>query len=190
MRGLKAGLDPERLVAVAVSHLHPDHTGDLPGLLFAWKQIYGDDRPLLLLGPEGLLELVEALQAPYGGWLDLPFEVRGYPAEIEGLLVEAFPADHAADTPEARCLRLTADGKALGYSGDSSDCEGLRAACRDADLALLECSSMQPVQGHMTPQDCRRVAQESGSRRVLLTHLGPDVETDLPMAEDGLVISL
>jgi ribonuclease BN (tRNA processing enzyme) len=42
-----AGLDFRRLEAVFISHLHADHTGDLPGmLLYPWGVRAGDDGPL------------------------------------------------------------------------------------------------------------------------------------------------
>ena len=59
-----AGLDFRRLEAVFISHLHADHTGDLPGLLlYPWGvragadgllppiRVYGPSRPATL--PEG-----------------------------------------------------------------------------------------------------------------------------------------
>ena len=42
-----AGLDFRRLSAVFISHLHADHTGDLPGLLlYPWGVRWGDHGPL------------------------------------------------------------------------------------------------------------------------------------------------
>jgi ribonuclease BN (tRNA processing enzyme) len=187
MRALKAGLDPWQLRALVLSHLHPDHTADLPGLLWARRQTPGLRESLTIVGPAGTAELLERVQALYGSWLDVPRDVAPFPWEQDGLLIQAYPARHSA---EAVCLRLVAEGKALAYSGDTGDCEGLRDACRDADLALLECTSTDAKEGHMTPADCEAVAEATQPKRVLLTHLGPDVTATLPPAEDGTVISL
>ena len=44
---IDAGLDFPRLEAVFLTHLHADHTGDLPGmLLYPWGVRVGDDGPL------------------------------------------------------------------------------------------------------------------------------------------------
>jgi ribonuclease BN (tRNA processing enzyme) len=187
MRALGAGLDPWRLRALVLSHLHPDHTADLPALLWARRQTPGLTEPLEIVGPTGTAELLERVQALYGSWLAVPRDVSPFPWELRGLLVQAFPARHSA---EALCLRLVADGKALAYSGDTGDCEGLRAACRQADLALLECTTMDAQEGHMTPADCEAVVAATKPKRVFLTHLGPDVTATLPLAEDGFAISL
>jgi len=52
-----AGLDFTRLEAVFLTHLHADHTGDLPGLLlYPWGARAGDDGPLppvRVYGPPG-----------------------------------------------------------------------------------------------------------------------------------------
>ena len=183
-RALKAGLDPRRLRAVALSHFHPDHTADLAGLFWGRRQAKIEE-PLVVAGPPGTDALVARQRAVYGDWLDIAHEVRAYPCAIAGLTVAAFPARHSE---EAVCLRVTADGKTLAYSGDTADCPGLREAAAGADLAILECSSREAKEGHMTPEDCEAVAAAARPRRVLLSHLGPDVSPRLPAAEDGLVI--
>jgi phosphoribosyl 1,2-cyclic phosphodiesterase len=153
----------------------------------ARRQTPGLPGSLTIAGPAGTAELLERVQALYGSWLDVPRDVSPFPCELSGLLIQAFPARHSE---EAVCLRLVTGGKALAYSGDTGDCEGLRAACLDADLALLECTTMDAQEGHMTPADCEAVAAAAHPKRVILTHLGPDVAATLPAAEDGFVIVL
>lgn len=184
VRALKAGLDPRRLVAVALSHLHADHTADLPGLLWAWRQ-EKLERELVIAGPPGTDDLLRRARALYDD--ETPARVEPLPWRAEGLSIDAFPARHSEG---AVCLRITADGKVLGYSGDTGDCEGLRAACAGADLLLLECTAKEPKEGHLSPVDCERVVRATAPKRVLLTHIGPDVRPTLPAAEDGLVVSI
>jgi len=184
VRAIKAGLDPRRLVAVVLSHLHADHTADLPGLLWARRQ-EKLDAPLAVVGPDGTADLLRRARALYDD--ETPADVATFPWRSNGLAVEAFPARHSA---EAKCLRFTAGGKALAYSGDTSDCEGLRQACAGADLLLLECSAPEPKEGHLSPAECERIVAATAPKRVLLTHLGPAVTPSLPTAEDGMVISL
>ncbi|MCK6461163.1 MAG: ribonuclease Z [Planctomycetes bacterium] len=184
MRALKAGLEPKRLVAVVLSHLHADHTADLPGLLFARKQEKLETE-IAIAGPRGTADLLRRARSLYGD--ETPARVEPFPWRAEGLAVEAFPARHSE---ESVCLRIVADGKTLAYSGDTGDCEGLRAACAGADLALLECTAREPKEGHLSPAECEAVAAATAATRVLLTHIGPGVEPTLPAAEDGLVVSI
>jgi len=190
MRALKSGMDPANLRVVLLSHFHPDHTGDLPGLLFARRQTPGVDAPLVIAGPEGtdrLVQRVRDLYAPWGAWLDDRVEVAGYPFSRWNLDVDARAADHS---PEACCLRVAADGKTVGYSGDTADCPGLRAVLDGVDCALLECSSPVPRKGHLCPEECERILRETRPARTLLIHLGPDVETALPRGADGQRVQL
>lgn len=184
MRAMKAGLDPKRLVAVVLSHLHADHSADLPGLLWAWRQ-EKLEAVLAIVGPPGTLDLVNRARELYGD--RTPAQVRAFPWSESGLSVEAFPARHSEDSV---CLRIRADGKTLAFSGDTADCAGLRAACTGADLALLECTAQEPKEGHLSPEECERIVAATRPKRVLLTHIGAGVTPTLPTAEDGLVVSL
>jgi ribonuclease BN (tRNA processing enzyme) len=184
MRALKAGLEPARLLAVVLSHLHADHTADLPGLLWAWRQ-EKLDRPLVIVGPKGTAAFLRRARALYQD--ETPAQVVGFPWHGHGVAIEAFPARHSE---ESVSLRISADGKTLGYSGDTSDCEGVRAAVAGTDLALLECTAREPKEGHLSPGDCEAIVAAARPKRGLLTHIGPGVEPTLPAAEDGLVVSL
>ena len=184
MRALKAGLDAARLLAVVLSPLHGDHASDLPGLLWARRQ-EKLETPLAIVGPRGTAELVQRARALFAD--DTPARIDPFPWRGHGVSIEAFPARHSE---EAVCLRISAGGKSLAYSGDTGDCDGLREACRDADLALLECTVREPKEGHLSPAECESIVAAARPRRVLLTHIGPEVQPTLPAAEDGLVVSI
>ena len=184
VRALKAGLEPKRLLAVVLSHLHGDHASDLPGLLWARRQ-EKLETPLAIVGPRGTATLVRRARALFSD--DTPARVEPFPWRGQGVSIDAFPARHSEG---AVCLRVSADGKSLAYSGDTGDCEGLRAACLDADLALLECTAREPKEGHLSPAECESIVAATAPSRVLLTHIGPDVRPTLPAAEDGLVVSI
>jgi len=181
-RALKAGLDPARLRAVVLSHFHVDHTGDLPALL--WHREEGD--VLTVAGPPGTHAFVEAVRAGFPeDWLQKP-RVAGFDelARAESIAVTSFPAEHS---DEAVCLRLELDGATLAYSGDTADGPGVRAALRGADLALLECTGHRD--GHCDADDCAAICDDAQPARVLLTHIEDEPKTELPVAEDGLVLT-
>src|ERR1043166_5640857 len=68
---------------VLVSHFHLDHHLDLPALIYAWK--YGmlppRSAPLEIIGPPGMLALVNAVAAAHGPWVTAP----GFPVVIREL---------------------------------------------------------------------------------------------------------
>jgi ribonuclease BN (tRNA processing enzyme) len=69
--------------------------------------------------------------------------------------------------------RLELSHQSLVYSGDTGYCEEVVELARGADLLILECSFPESVPGHLTPLEAGRIAQEAGSRRLVLVHLYP-----------------
>ena len=53
----------------------------------------------------------------------------------------------------------------MAYSGDSLYCDSLVKLCRDADVAILDCSfpENEPGAGHLHAGECGRVAQKPAS---------------------------
>jgi ribonuclease BN (tRNA processing enzyme) len=185
----EAGLDFWRVTRVFLSHFHPDHMADLVPLLFGRRNpvLEGKCTPLVVHGPRGLRELLAKLHAIHGDWLwrtgDEPVieEVDESGATLGGALVTAHAVDH---TDASVAFRFEAQGKVLAYSGDSDPCDGLVAAVRDADLAVLECSfpDGKKIGKHLTPSECAAVAARARAKRILLSHLYPIMETIDPVA--------
>lgn len=202
------GLSAEDLGPQLISHFHVDHVSDLAPLLQSRWLIRGGGRlEATLVGPRGLRAHLDWLRAGMGPWFaDIDFrvtELSAGRAEVGGLSVHALPTGH---TPESLCFRLEdADGRAVFYSGDTDYNEALLPAARGADLAVFECSAPddRKREGHLTPRLAARLAARAGVRRLVLTHLYPEVlEVDIPaevaaeydgpfsVAEDGAVYSL
>lgn len=76
-----AGLSALRVDAVFVTHLHGDHFFGLPGLL-STMAMQGRTAPLVLVGPEGLWRILDAI--PSIGLSQPPFEIRYTSWPVEG----------------------------------------------------------------------------------------------------------
>jgi ribonuclease BN (tRNA processing enzyme) len=58
-------------------------------------------------------------------------------------------------------------------------CENLIRLCRDADVAVLDCSfpmQRQETANHMHAGDCGRAAAAAGVKRLILSHFYPVAE--------------
>ena len=170
-----------RVDAIAITHFHLDHWGDI--VPWVWGRMYGLGRdfepPELWLHPGGM-ELV----AEIGSRLGFPemfaetFRLRTYedgrPFEAAGFEVTAFRVLHYR--MEAYAFRVEAGGRSLAYSGDTAPCPALAETARDADLFLCEAtigpSNPDPddLRGHLGEGEALAAFEASGAARLLLTH--------------------
>ena len=174
---------------VALSHFHPDHFAELPMLVYALKYtaVPARTEPLVVLGPPGIVRLVKALAHGYGDWLLEPgFPIvildvqpgEPFPLDAE-LTLESFPVPHTA---ESVAFALTAPEGRLVYTGDTGPSSELARWARGCDLLLAECSlpEAQALEIHLTPERAGDLARDAGTKRLVLTHFYPPVETSDP----------
>ncbi|MGK5555317.1 MBL fold metallo-hydrolase [Actinomadura kijaniata] len=170
-------LVPDRVDAVLVSHGHPDHCADLNPLLRA--RVLGDREfpPLPVHAPPGALDAVLALDKPRmlaGGYVQHDIE-PGRTREVGPFRMEAWSLPH--HVPNAG-LRLTADGRAFAYTGDTGPAPELVELARDADILLAEATYVGRVPEEDAPYlstavQAGRTAAAAGVGRLVLTHLWP-----------------
>jgi ribonuclease BN (tRNA processing enzyme) len=167
--------------AIAITHFHLDHWGDI--VPWVWGRMYGLgrdlERPELWLHPGG-----EALIAEIGARLGFPemfaqtFVLRTYeedtPFEAAGFRVTARRVLHYR--MEAYAFRVEGEGRTLAYSGDTAPCPALPEVATDADLFLCEAtigpSNPDPddLRGHLSSEEARASFEASGAARLLITH--------------------
>jgi ribonuclease BN (tRNA processing enzyme) len=200
------GLQWQAITHVAVTHYHPDHIGDLPLLLLAWR--YGTlpprTEPAVLIGPPGTTTLVERLAAAYGDWLrvpDYPLAVQelapGATLALDDLTLGARKVPH---TEESVAYSVETASHRVVYTGDTAFDPELGEWARGSDVFLAECSlpAEMAMPTHLTPQECGALARLAAPRRLVLTHFYPPVEQvdiagivgetfagDVVLAEDG-----
>lgn len=201
------GLDFSRIDLLALTHLHPDHVGDLVPFFFATHYSLGYTRtdPFLLAAARGFGEFCERLKVPFGHWVEPPpglMDLRELNPEgpdgleLPGLSLRSAPVQHL---PGSLAYRLEAEGGSLVYSGDTEACDSLAELARGADVLLCECAKPYPIPGHMTPKQAGRLAARAKVARLILTHFYPPCDEvdvvalaarefagEIIRAEDGL----
>ena len=185
--------------AIAITHLHLDHWGDL--IPWVWGNLFGPggSRPALWLPPGSTEELRPILhRLGSEDMFERAFDVSEYeprrPFTAAGLEVTAVPVVHY--TMDAYGFRVQGD-RLLAYSGDSGPCDELEELGREADLFLCEATLERgdlegPVRGHLSADEARDACARAGARRLLLTHRPQELQLDpsLELAQDGLALEL
>ncbi len=209
---LHAGLDPLFVDRLFITHFHPDHTSDIPSLMFSMKYGMTEERtkPLHAVGPHPFEDFWDSLRGVWKGWMipDFPLEIAELPVEAGHHMdlpcgtLSWTPAEHR---PESIAYRLDAENGDFVYTGDTEYSESVVGLARGARTLLIECSAPDdaPIPGHLTPSSAARIASEAGVERVILTHLFPPVlELDLAsevgkgfdgeiiVAEDGMSLEI
>ncbi len=208
---LRHGLNFSAIDVLALTHLHPDHVGDLVPFLFATRYSLGYTRtePFRLLAARGFARFHGLLKEAFAGWvepppglMDLKELAPDAPDEVcdLNLVIKSAPTNH---TDGSLAFRVEAQGRSLVYSGDTDESDSLVDLAKNADLMVLEAANPFKVPGHLTPAAAGRLAARAQVRRLLLTHFYPpcdevdvvalasqEFKGEVLRAEDGLCLTV
>ena len=197
---VRAGGKLTELQVLLISHLHPDHVSDLPGLLWD-EDILGRTDPLLIVGPAGNADFPDTRS-----FLDRLFGAKGAFPFMRGLLdahsnfhldvkviatnvsqrvsvaasnaleISAYPVPHGKAPSLA--YRIDAGGFSVVFAGDQSGADpGFAAFAKHANVLVLHAALSPQAVGHPfakvigLPQKLGELAAAAGAKRVVLSHL-------------------
>jgi ribonuclease BN (tRNA processing enzyme) len=190
------------LDAIAITHWHLDHWGDL--VPWVWGRMFGPGedtkRPELWIPPGGA-EMLEGIGARLGfpdmfsGTFDLNEYVDGEPFETAGFEVTAERVLHYELL--AFGFRASANGSVLAYSGDSGPSDALPRLAQDADLFVCEATLLAPnpeggTRGHLAADEAVEAFEAADAKRLLLTHRPSErpLDSSLEQAHDGMELEV
>ncbi len=200
-------LDLRKVDTVLLTHLHIDHSGDLAAFFNARAltsdgpvayRIFGPGRAGLFPNTSRFVDLLVgddgafAYQTTFGAHesfivRDLATNLNSSRTKIldeDGLAVEEI-ATHHGDCPSV-AYRISYKNVVVVFSGDmdSSALPNLVRLAKNADLLIFNCAVLDPPGSpsqlydlHTPPRKIGEAARDSGAKRLLLSHLAPDVES-------------
>jgi ribonuclease BN (tRNA processing enzyme) len=215
----RSGLDISSLEQILLTHLHIDHTSDLPAVIM---HLYMGDRkkPIAITGPTGrhgnaaapenaspqpgVREFVRRLFGRRGAWRYMnTFEgfgitVRDTPSDTSDLAIYRIPVDRALEDLDVSiyavavphgmmpsvAFRIDCGTESVVFSGDISvSTASFIALAKNCsmlvhDFALPE-GDVPNGKLHAKPSAVGYTAQQSGAKRLLLSHLMPPMESEL-----------
>jgi ribonuclease BN (tRNA processing enzyme) len=199
-------LDMEKVDMVLLTHLHIDHSDDLAAFFNARALTSDGPISYRVFGPDGAglfpktSRFIDLLVGDAGAFAyqktfgarenftvhDLSIGLDSPLTKIvdDGGLVVEETATHHGDCPSV-AYRVAYKGVAVVFSGDmdASALPNLVRLAKGADLLIFNCAVLDPpgspeqlYELHTPPRKIGQAAKQAGVKRLLLSHLAPDVE--------------
>ncbi len=175
-RLLRAGVDPQGLAGVVLTHSHCDHINGLPGLAFSMR-LAGREGPLPIYGLEETLAIVGATFAAMQVEYHVPLDWRPLAAGDVVPLDAGWRIVTALTAHSRPCLALRFEGPggapALVCSADTEPCAAVQGLAAGAAVIVHEATTPAPFAGHTSPRQAGQVAAAAGAGRLVLVHYSP-----------------
>lgn len=193
---IAAGISPQRVRAILITHHHSDHVLELGPLLHnIW--VCGLRETIDVWGPPGLARIIDGffqsmrfdidVRVENDGRIDLrrlvhvhEFEAPGIVFEADGLKVSAAKVNHPPLT-HAYAYRFDAHDRSIVLSGDTTPCCEIVSLARGADVLLHEVMHFDGVNRLVA-----RVPNTPGLRESLLAMHTPTTAVGKVAADAGV----
>jgi phosphoribosyl 1,2-cyclic phosphodiesterase len=192
IHSLEAGLDPQKLDGIIVSHSHIDHTNDVAVLIEAMTN-GGTRKHGFLAASHSVLygnEICDKAISRYH--LNLPEKIieakAGDVFTVGNVDINVCKAVHS--DPETVGFRFeTVNCGSFAYMPDSEYYEGISDSLKGVRLLILSVlrPSGKPWKGHMSTDDAVKIINEVRPEMAIITHLGTLMIIKGPDSEASLI---
>lgn len=203
----RENIDPNGVGTILITHLHGDHFSGLAWWLMHAHYVTGRAQPLTIAGPAGLYDRLQTTTEalfPGSSAIDTKFPVTyveyadRVPLKLGDVAVTPFEVHHPSGAP-AYAVRVESGGRSVSFSGDTEWMDSLVSCAAGTDLMIIDCFGFETDVGfHMSWKTISSRLGELTARRIMLTHMGPEMlrrrgEISNPrvlQARDGLVVDI
>jgi ribonuclease Z len=176
-RLLAAGIDPDTITGLIVTHEHPDHVSGFP--LFMEKiWLGGRRRPIPVYGIHSAIDQARRCFETFNtkSWTGMPKILWNEVALEEGVKVledaawrvTATPGDHGVPVIALR-FDHGDSGHSVTYSCDTTPSEKVARLAHGTNILVHEATGEGPW--HSSADEAARIAAQAGAQQLLLVHL-------------------
>jgi ribonuclease BN (tRNA processing enzyme) len=202
----KLNLDLDKMDVVLLTHLHIDHSADLPSVVNA--RSLSSDNPITfhVFGPDGggefpsttkflhlLFDRGGVYEYQRGFGVEETIQAKDLPNTLNTPATEIFSdsdlrireiATHHGDCPSV-AYRVEFKGQSITFAGDmdASALSNLEQLAKGTDLLVVHAAILDPPDTpailltlHTPPKQLGEAANRAGAKHVLLSHIPPVVE--------------
>ena len=161
---MRTNHEPKNIDKILVTHLHGDHTADIPFFLMYLYKFNELDRITYIIGPVGIKNKISLMFESYS----FHFE------KIEKFIkfVEVNPNEIIKNA-----YGYIINDK-LGISGDCMLCEGVEKIAEQSEILIADCSNIEGTIAHMGIDNLKYLS-EKYNRKIITTHLKDKTREEL-----------
>lgn len=180
---LKQSFDVTKIHTILITHMHGDHTADLP---FFFKYVFNylkSSGKITLVGPIGIKKkLIQLFQAynfedeeEIQKYFNIEFqEVLEEKLVVSNYQIQSFEVDHGYEKP---ALGYVVNGL-VGFTGDSGLCSGIEDIFRHSKIVVSDCSLMIGDHTHLGVDNLNYLFNKYQTK-VIATHLRDQTREEL-----------
>lgn len=172
----QAGVPPESLTDIIITHFHPDHvSGFAPLVMSLW--LLGRKQPLNVYGLKTAVERAKVMMDLYDwrtwpnffplNFIAVDERERAVVLEDADLKIYASPVEHLIPTIGLR-FEFGPSGEAFVYSCDTQPSQVVRRLAEGARVLLHEATGSS--NGHTPPEKAGEIAAQAGVESLYLIH--------------------
>lgn len=180
---LKTGHNPEKIRTMLITHLHGDHTSDIP---FFLKYVYRFSKvtdELTIIGPKGLEDKVTELFSVYKfenkkeieETMNLKFiELDQEDITINQYKIRSILVSHGNEKPALGYII----NDSLGLTGDSTICFGVEKIVENSKITIADTSYLEGDSCHMGVDNIKYLISKY-DKQIVATHLRDTTREEL-----------
>ncbi len=171
---LKMGLDPAKIKTIIITHMHGDHTADIPFLLKYIFNYIKSKNEIKLIGPKGIRNKIVELSNAYNfenkEEIDELFNVSYFEVEednevlnINGYSIKPVKVSHGLELAYGYVIN-----NILGLTGDSGMCDSLKYIFENSKYIVTDASLIEGDNCHLGINDIITLRHNS---KIICTHV-------------------
>ncbi len=177
----QTGVVLTKISGLFISHFHIDHWSDLVTLIQTlWLQKL--EKPLQLYAPPEIKNVIRGLfEVAIPFYRDKIIIEPRVLSEKDAVQCGPFSVSTCAtvhSTHDGRAFRIENNGKSVVISSDTGFSRDVIELAQGVDVLIHECNWLDgpnPDGVHTSPSELMRVVEEANPRKVILTHMMPEV---------------